>query len=133
TAARKIRTGEFQQGAAPTKDAFKTLVCGEMSWLGSDCAENLYVEAESFGSFAALADDEPTPADELEDGGGCWSIGKPADIVLVRTYYRWKLFTPLVDASLETLGAGSGMRLVSSATAFRNEPYSDDPPGGSGC
>ncbi len=133
TSARKIRTGEFQQGAAPTKDAFKTMVCGEMSWLGPGCEGDLYVEARTFGTFGAMAANQPQPGDTFDADSACWATGQPSDIVLVRTYYRWKLFTPLLDAGLENMGGGSGLRLISTTTAFRNEPYSDDPPAGAAC
>jgi Flp pilus assembly protein TadG len=141
TASRTIRTGAFQQGATPTKAAFKTMVCDKMSWLGAGCADNLYVEARTFANFGAVAANAPVPPvtfvdeDENDDHADdtCWATGQPTDIVLVRTYYRWKLFTPMLNAALENMGGGSGMRLISTTTAFRNEPYSDDPPAGAAC
>ena len=51
----------------------------------------------------------------------------------MRTYFKWKLFTPLIDSALQNMGSGSGLRLISTATAFRNEPYNEDPPVGAGC
>jgi Flp pilus assembly protein TadG len=139
TASRTIRTGAFQQGATPTKAAFRTMVCAEMSWLGPGCTNNLYVEARTFATFGAVAANAPVPPvtfvneDDDHADDTCWATGQPTDIVLVRTYYRWKLFTPLLNAALENMGGGSGARLVSTTTAFRNEPYSDDPPAGASC
>jgi Flp pilus assembly protein TadG len=138
TASRKIRTGEFQMGATPTRAAFKGLVCGEMGWLGPGCADNLTVESRTFTSFGNLVVAPPPPPGAFEvdlnlTNDPCFAVGKATDIVLVRTYYRWKLFTPLLDASLENMGDGSGQRLISSTTAFRNEPYNDDPPVGAAC
>jgi Flp pilus assembly protein TadG len=139
TASRTIRTGAFQQSATPTRDAFRTMVCDNMSWLGPGCLDNLYVEARTFTTFGALAAYAPVPPvtfvneDEDHADDTCWATGQPTDIVLVRTYYRWKLFTPLLNAALENMGGGSGARLVSTTTAFRNEPYSDDPPAGASC
>jgi Flp pilus assembly protein TadG len=139
TASRTIRTGDFQQSATPTKAAFRTMVCAEMSWLGPGCTDNLYVEARTFATFGAMAASPPVPSvtfvDETvgHDADTCWATGQPSDIVLVRTYYRWKLFTPLLNAALENMGGGSGARLISTTTAFRNEPFSDDPAGGAAC
>ena len=59
--------------------------------------------------------------------------GGTSDIVLVRAYFKWRLFTPFLSGGLENMGAGSGMRLMSTATAFRNEPYSDVGPVGAKC
>jgi hypothetical protein len=115
------------------------MVCDNMSWLGPGCLDNLYVEARTFTTFGALAAYAPVPPvtfvneDEDHADDTCWATGQPTDIVLVRTYYRWKLFTPLLNAALENMGGGSGARLVSTTTAFRNEPYSDDPPAGASC
>ena len=53
--------------------------------------------------------------------------GAPCDIVLVRTYYRWSMITPLMGRAL-TSGASDGhVQMLSTATAFRNEPYDVNP------
>ena len=55
TAARQIRTGEFQTGATPTKANFKTLVCAQMSWLSPKCATGLWLDVRTFADFNSLA------------------------------------------------------------------------------
>jgi Flp pilus assembly protein TadG len=131
-AARQIRTGEFQTAGDVTPAAFKGLVCGHMSWLESDCASNLYVDVR-----IALTFNDVEPESPVEDGGfdpaeTCFEAGGPTDIVLVRTYYQWPLFTPLLDRSLENM-TGTGKRLITSAAVFRNEPFGDAAPGASAC
>jgi Flp pilus assembly protein TadG len=133
TAARQIRTGEFQQSGANTKTDFRTLVCSNMSWLASSCSANLYVDVRTFGNFAALASNNPQTGTAFDPNTTCFTAGEPTDIVLVRIYYKWRLFTPGIDASLQNMGSGSGMRLISTATAFRNEPYNDNAPLGAKC
>lgn len=125
---RRIRTGDFQTTTANTKAAFKTEVCNAMGWLKSSCPENLFVDVRTYNDFAALAGSAPQPADTFDPETTCWTPGAPTDIVLVRVYYKWRLMTPLLGQAFETMGRGSGMRLMSMTTAFRNEPYSDDPP-----
>lgn len=132
-AARQIRTGEFQQSASHSKTDFKTLVCSKMNWLQPQCAADLYVDVRTFSSFNALAGNGPTAGTAFNANATCFTAGAPTDIVLVRTYFRWRLFTPLIDAALQNMGAGSGMRLLSTATAFRNEPYNETPPVGAQC
>lgn len=135
-AARQIRTGEFQTSADSSATNFKAIVCGNMSWLSSRCASDLWLDVRTFsnyGTAAAAAPINPTTFDPVNHPP-CFSPGQPTDIVLVRAYFEWGLFTPLLDAALENMGGGSGKRLISSTTAFRNEPYSATPPqGASAC
>jgi Flp pilus assembly protein TadG len=135
-AGRQIRTGEFQTGAANSKADFKTLVCSKMSWLDTQCASDAYVEVRTFSSFggtSGLTANLAQGPTGFNPKTTCFTPGGPTDIVLVRTYFKWRLFTPFLDGAMENMGAGSGMRLLSSATAFRNEPYNEGPPVGSKC
>ncbi|THD62853.1 TadE/TadG family type IV pilus assembly protein [Phenylobacterium sp.] len=134
-ASRQIRTGNFQISAANTRADFKNLVCSGMSWLNGSCASGVTVDVRTFSTFAALA---ATPAISPATFNPvttptCFTAGQPTDIVLVRTYFVWNLFTPLLNNALENMGGGSGKRLISSTTAFRNEPFDDNPPIGTSC
>ncbi|MFN3512123.1 MAG: TadE/TadG family type IV pilus assembly protein [Phenylobacterium sp.] len=131
-ASRDIRTGNFQTSGKITAKDFEERVCRNMTWLASGCTSRLSVEAETFATFTAAGASTPQAPDEFEDDSPrCWSVGAPGDIVLVRAYYVWPLFTPLLDASLQN--RGDGTRLIGSARAFRNEPYSNDGPVGAKC
>ena len=135
---RQIRTGEFQQSASNSQANFRDLVCANMGWLSSQCTSNAFVEVRTFASFSDLASNQPLPPSTFKPTTPattpktCFTTGNPTDIVLVRAYFKWRLFTPLLDHGLENL-PGTGMRLMSSATAFRNEPYSDQPALGAKC
>ena len=132
-ASRQIRTGEFQTSAANSKNDFKTLVCGQMTWLGSSCATNLWLDVQTFSNFSGLAATPPINPATFNPAATCFSAGQQTDIVLVRAYYQWDLFTPLLNNALENMGGGSGKRLISSTTAFRNEPFNTNPPVGNKC
>jgi Flp pilus assembly protein TadG len=134
-ASRQIRTGNFQISAANTKTDFKSLVCTNMSWLNDRCASGLWVDVRTFSTFAALATTPPVSPATFNPGTTptCFAAGQPTDIVLVRTYFVWNLFTPLLNNALENMGGGSGKRLITSTTAFRNEPFDDNPPIGTSC
>lgn len=119
TVARRIRTGQFQT-AGGTKATFKTAICTEMTWLAADCPSKLYVDVKTFPKFADVSTTTPTTDAQLKLEP--FTEGGPEDIVLVRTYYKWTLITPLLNKSLETI-AGTGTRLISSTATFRNEPY----------
>jgi Flp pilus assembly protein TadG len=133
SASRLIRTGEFQTSASSTKADFKALVCQRMSFLGPRCAANLYVDVRTFNDFAALAGNAPQNSAAFSSATTCFQPGQPTDIVLVRAYFQWTLFTPLLSNALEDMGGGSGKRLLSFATAFRNEPFNSNLPVGASC
>jgi Flp pilus assembly protein TadG len=135
TMSRKIRTGEFQTSGASSPANFKALVCAQMTWLQAQCTTGLWVDVRTFSDFNSLAAAQPLPFAAAYPAvpTTCFSPGNPTDIVLVRAYFEWNLFTPLLNAALENMGSGSGKRLISSTTAFRNEPYSASPPIGAGC
>ncbi len=120
-AARNVRTGEFQQNTSGTKQEFKELVCRNMSWLKDDCVDNMLVEAETFATFANAGNATPANPQSPNPTTICWKVGNPEDIVLVRTHFKWPIFTPLMQPFLENDGKTG--RLLSSARIFRNEPY----------
>ena len=132
-ASRTIRTGEFQTSGSHSKADFKAAVCAKMSWLATACSTDMFVDVRTFSNFAALSSNTPVAGSSFDPTTTCFTAGAPSDIVLVRAYYRWHLFTPLLNNALQNMGSGSGMRLISSATAFRNEPYNEDAPVGAGC
>jgi Flp pilus assembly protein TadG len=124
-AARMIRTGQVDaQGM--TKSKFKDVVCGKMATF-LKCNENLFVDVRSFDTFAAITIPPAIDNGELSNSvtaGAQWSPGCPTKVVVVRTYYTWKLFTPGVSKLANLSG---GRRLLTSGAAFRNEPF---PPSG---
>jgi Flp pilus assembly protein TadG len=132
-AARKIRTGQFQTSGATTKGNFKTAVCNNMSWLSVPCGSKLTVDVQTFANFTGAAGNNPANPTLFNPNATCFTTGQPGDIVLVRTYYEWDLYTPLLNVGLQNMGATSNKRLISSATSFRNEPYSTQSPVGAKC
>lgn len=132
-AARKIRTGQFQTGGATSKSDFKTQVCSYMSWLQSSCSANLTVDVQTFTNFTNQSNTGAVNAAQFNPNSTCFTTGVAGDIVLVRTYYQWTIFTPLLNAALVNMGTGSGKRLISAAASFRNEPYSTAASQGAAC
>jgi Flp pilus assembly protein TadG len=132
-AARQIRTGQFQTSGANTQSDFKNLVCNSMTWLSAPCASKLSVDVQTFANFTALSAAGQINAATFNPNSLCWQAGQPGDIVLVRAYYQWDVFTPLLDASLVNMGTNSKKRLISAATSFRNEPWSSQTPVGAAC
>jgi len=130
-AARPLRTGEMQTNGTANKTAFAQAVCNRMSWLGVACMQRLQVDVRTFSDFTSLRDNPAMSGAAFDPTKACWSPGGPTDIVLVRTYYSWTIFTPLISSAL--VNAPNNTRLISAVEAFRNEPYSDAPPTGAKC
>jgi Flp pilus assembly protein TadG len=121
-AARQIRTGSVASSSSATAASFTTLVCNEMSWLGSNCASNLSVDVRTFSTFSATKVSDPITSGTFNSGSLMFQTGGSGDIVLVRTYYPWTLVAPFLDGSVGRLG--NNKTLIESSTTFRNEPYS---------
>ena len=121
-AARMIRTGEVQT-ANMTVSEFKALVCGNLAGY-LDCETNLKVDVRKFADFDEVTLPPPLGADgEFSAGiGGNYDPGAPYEVVVVRVYYAWSLFTPgltLMD------NMSDGRRLLAAGAAFRNEPFAN--------
>lgn len=118
-ASRMIRTGEFQEAGGVSADDFEDLVCDRLAWIGDTCKAQLDVDVRAYGTLKAMVDAQAgTPYDPDET---CFEAGGPREVVLVRTSFRWKIFTPLLAPSMAT--TGDGKRLIRSTTAFKNEPF----------
>ncbi len=120
-AARNIRTGEFQSGTA-TLDQFETDICNSMANL-FDCKNKISIDVRSdFASFAAT--DDPSPLDnddKFDDSSFEFEAGGRNDIVVVRVFYQWSLFTPVITGPLSNMHGNK--RLIQSTVAFKNEPF----------
>ena len=126
-AARRIRTGEVQTAGEGT-DAFKTAICGQMTWLASGCSTSLKIDVRTFEQFedsnlpTPFADcPPPSTAQCFDDTALLFEHGGPTDVVVVRTFYTWPLLTPFLNQALERLDGG--VAVVMSTQTFRNEPF----------
>jgi len=126
-ASRSIRTGQAQE-AGLGQVAFKNAVCEELFDL-LDCDGNLTLDVKTFGNFGSTSN--PSPIDEagnFDSSGFEYQPGAANEIVVIRAFYEWELFTPVMSAPLANLK--DGKRLLQSTIAFRNEPFGSS--GGSG-
>ena len=132
-AARNIRTGVFQQGPSTMKgqDGFRRLVCVNMSWLQQMCTQAtpkpgdpdpnpLFVEARTFDSYVAAGALQRRDPNTFDPQKTDWCAGNPEDIVVVTTYFKWPIVTPLIRPLFKNYEGG---RMISSTRLFRNEPF----------
>ena len=121
TVARTIRTGQAQGGGA-TATSIRDSICTNLNWLlMSQCQSNLSVDVRTFTQFNNPAAPSPINKGKFDSSALMYSPGNPGDIVLVRAFYKWTLFTPLLTGALANLD--NGVTLLTAATTFKNEPY----------
>lgn len=120
--ARQIRTGQLQ--GALTSAQLVAQVCSEISGLisSSDCTNNLQIDLRSYTSFGASSYPSVTKSDGTVDPA-LLKVQTAADcsVVLFRSFYPWKIMTPLMSTLLEN--TTTGIYMLSSSAAFRTEPY----------
>ena len=129
-AGRVLRTGNFQ--ACGAEDEFKDIVCENMKGLAS-CSKNLridVVEGDSFKTIALPAiplPQLPIPGQTGQNAipqtvNGVFNSNSAGDLIVVRSTFNYRLALPPLLTRLENV-SGTGVRRLTSTTAFRNEPF----------
>jgi Flp pilus assembly protein TadG len=121
--ARTIRTGQMQtSGTPPTAASFTTAICNNMGWLQSTCSSQLQVDVRTETQFANPTEPDPMSTGTFNSAVLTFTPGTAGQIVLVRAFYQWPLFMPVMDAALSK--ARNGIAVIVATTTFVNEPYS---------
>jgi Flp pilus assembly protein TadG len=134
--ARLVRTG---QSACFTKDSsnkclpmtvdqFRAQVCSEVSALLQNCTadingnSDLQFDVTAYPSgFTGATNSSPLNAQGKLPNLTAFNMGNACDVVLVRAFYRWPVFTPMLSFFLADMA--DNKHLLATAAAFRNEPY----------
>ncbi|MBL8558969.1 MAG: pilus assembly protein [Hyphomonadaceae bacterium] len=120
-AGREIRTGAVQSGGI-TKVQLEAKVCGHLNEIMSlECDGNLFLDVDRFDSFANVGNGSPLSNGALDMGQLGYTPGGASEVILVRAYYQWQVFTPLFGSIFANMS--DGKRLVVSSMLFRNEPF----------
>lgn len=120
-AGREIRTG-VAQGNALTKAQIEAKICGHLNAIMSlECDGNLFLDVDRYDSFASVGNGSPLVNGSIDTGQLGYTPGGANEVILVRAYYQWQVFTPLFGAILANMN--DGRRLVVSSMLFRNEPF----------
>lgn len=121
--ARRIRIGEVQtQGISYS--SIKDDLCSQLnSLMVATCENNLYLDIQRFDSFVDASNGNFTPIqnNEFDPGGFGFAPGAASDIVVVRSYYRWQILTPMFQTLFANVSGGE--RILVSTMMFRNEPF----------
>lgn len=119
-AAREIRTG-IMTGANSSVNTFRQKVCTNMGWLQAGCNASLRVDVKTYDSFSQVPTTDLIKDGEFDNTQFTYNIGAGSKIQMVRAYFQWPLFTPLLNGGLSTLSNGDAV--VSAKVVFRNEPF----------
>ncbi len=121
-ASRLIRTGQVQEQGMSKAD-FKQQVCGSLGAF-LDCENRLYIDVRAFDDFSSVTSQNAIGNDgELTEevtSASAYDPGQELEVVVVRVYYDWKLFTPGIS---KLANLANGRRVLSAGAAFRNEPF----------
>ncbi len=140
--ARQIRTGQVQS-AGVTLDQFKTTICNRLIVFKGTCTDRLFVEVKTFPDYASIQFADPVKEetvtvtnpdgttstetrevfDESIEGDFTTGVGTAGSIVGIRVFYLWEMLVPFVADLLKQDTVNDGLVLLSTAAAFRNEPY----------
>jgi Flp pilus assembly protein TadG len=127
TASRRIRTGELTAPPTATsaekeanREAFRDEVCNSMGFMAADCMAKLSIDVKTVTSFANTDLTSPIQGGTFNPGSVTFDPGTGGSLVMVTAYYRWTMFTPLMNQALERL---PGETLLTSVITFRNEPF----------
>jgi Flp pilus assembly protein TadG len=128
--ARLVRTGQTAcyttssgNCVAMTQAQFQAKMCSEVSTLLKNCATGgLQFDVNAYPSgYSTASNSSPL------DGAGnlktlnTFNVGSACDVVLVRAFYKWPVFTPALNYFMANM-AGN-YHLLATAEAFRNEPF----------
>ncbi len=140
--ARQIRTGQVQNGGV-TLDQFKASICNRLIVFKGNCTDRLFVEVKTFPDFASIQFADPVKEetvtvtnpdgttttetkevfDESVEGDFTAGVGTAGSIVGIRVFYLWEMLVPFVADLLKQNTVNDGLVLLSTAAAFRNEPF----------
>jgi Flp pilus assembly protein TadG len=117
--ARLIMTGQAQTAGYAAAD-FMTLVCARIYAL-FDCANGIYVNVQTYASFAAANTASPITNGTFNTGAMGYNPGDVGNIVVVSLYYQWPIYVSMFSDNLSNLSGNK--RLLAATSVFRVEPY----------
>jgi Flp pilus assembly protein TadG len=128
--ARLVRTGQTAcyttsggNCVAMTQAQFKTRLCSQVSTLLQNCTTGgLQFDVNAYPSgYSAASNSSPLDSNKNLNTLTAFNVGSACDVVLVRAFYKWPVFTPGLNYFMANVTGN--YHLLATAAAFRNEPY----------
>ena len=117
--ARLIMTGQAQNQSFD-QSKFKEEVCARVFGI-FNCSGGIHIDVKTYTSFASVDTSPPIDSNGNLIQNFGYQPGLPGDIVVVRLFYQWPVYVPLLGFNLADMAGGK--RLMAATVAFRNEPY----------
>ncbi len=131
---RELRTGQitFATGEPTdlTEQEFRDRLCDELAIFfdcGADVDQRLFLDLQSYPTFADIPTDVPVSAGVLDSSGFAFNPGGAATINMMRAYYirtiAIDMFRPYLANIKKSGGSQTDHYLLVATTAYRNENY----------
>jgi len=119
-AARYVRTGQAQS-ANMTQAQFRTRICNDIAPLLA-CDTNLQIDLQAFSGYSGASFGTATDSSgNLKSSLNNYQPGVACNVVLLRSFYTWRVLTPVLSTFLTNMK--TGYHLIAATAAFRNEPF----------
>ncbi|WP_235561483.1 TadE/TadG family type IV pilus assembly protein [Brevundimonas sp. Root1279] len=115
---RLVRTGQARAADMGAVE-FENSLCSRMSIFAGECPDRVSIDVRVIPQFKAVPPD-PTSGGAFDPSGLSYANGLPGDLILVRVWYKHPLVTAFMSPALSRMSDGTA--LLTSTTAFRNEP-----------
>lgn len=125
--ARTLRTGQVQ-GQGLTQQQVRQIVCNDLAPLIPCDNTYLKIDIQNFSQFGGMGYSPPLDPNKNFNPLNNYQTGTACSVELVRIFYGWPVFTPILQPILSTMA--NNKHMLYAAAAFRNEPYTQ---GLSGC
>jgi Flp pilus assembly protein TadG len=117
---RMVRTGQVQE-ANLGQAQFRALLCERMKPVLTCEASKLLLDVQVVPDFGPVSTQWPVDQDGRFLDDGAYQVGGSGQVVLVRAFYRFEVWLPLIGPLLSNMADGG--RMIVSTAAFRNEPF----------
>ena len=117
---RMVRTGQVQDANLGQAE-FRALLCERMKPVLTCETSTLLLDVQVAPDFGPVSTAWPVDQDGKFVDSGAYQVGVGGQVVLVRAFYRFEVWLPLIGPLLSNMANGS--RMIVSTAAFRNEPF----------
>lgn len=118
-ASRFVRTGEIV-GASLDENGLRQKICDEIGYM-LEC-KSIVIDLRSYSKFTDVPTLAPIAGGELNRGSFGFDKVNPGQIMALRAFYEWPLYTDIFRMFLSDLNGGR--HLLMSVAVFKTEPFS---------
>lgn len=117
-AGRTVRTGQVATSNISEAE-FRNSICDEITLL-LDC-EEIRIDLRSYSDFASIPTRAPITGGAVDSGTFTFERGNAGQIMALRAFYEYPLYTDIVHRFLSDLDGGK--HLLMSVAVFQTEPF----------